>query len=616
MKHFLVIFMSFFLFTSIFPTSTSFAAETEEPKVQVKLLNPDFIGSKTQLSLTIHGEFTTENQSIRLTDGKTYTAKVSNGKVALFDGSTQLTSVNSLELFPVRSTDYLTINNRPYLGSFQFIVEDAKFIRPINTVYLEDYLKGVVPFEMMAGWNKEALKAQAVAARTYAASYASKVIDDTIRYQVYGGYVWHANSTAAVDETSGEVLKLNGRYISTVFSASNGGKTESNSNAWGSPALSYLPVKEDPYDAKTSWQFKIKKQQIDSSLLDLKNPSAWWSQTKEADSAIAATMKKWLTQNGYAGKEIKIVSVPSLTLHSPTSGGRISKGSIKLEFFVKDAVNQNGELQLQTAEYTNVPASRIRAMVGLNEMKSYLVTKTADTDETIVVAGLGNGHGVGLSQWGAKNRADAGQSYKTILAFYYEGTSLVKDYNTREQTFTPVPVVNPVSPAVPAADKTVPSISKVKVTVDNEKKKASILFTTNETAKITIYIKNKQGKILTYLLKDVSTKAGTIHKQQDISKLPKGTYYAGIIAIDESNNRSSALPSFTVKTADSKPAVKAKTGKVTATKLNIRASASTKAKVIGSIKKNQSVTIISTSGSWHKIRYGKLEGYASKAYIK
>ncbi|WP_078434736.1 SpoIID/LytB domain-containing protein [Metabacillus halosaccharovorans] len=658
MKRNSLFFMVIILFFSIFPFSKSSAA-ISEPQVQVKLVN--YIGNQPQLSLEIHGEFFITNHNLRLLDKKTYVAKVENGKISLFDGSTKLITVDQLELTPVSYTNYLEVNNRPYLGSFRFVVEQAKYIRPINTVYLEDYLKGVVPFEMMASWNKEALKSQAVAARSYAIGYLSRVIDDTINYQVYGGYAWHPNTDAAVNETYGEVLRQNGRLVSTVFSASNGGRTESNANAWGSTALSYLPIKTDTFDAKTPWQFTIKKQQINSSSLNLKKPSLWWNTTTEMDRSLTSTMKNWLFQNGYAGKDIKIVSIPKLILHTPTSGGRVSKGDITIEFYVKDSVNKDGELVLQKVEYVNIPATRIRAMIGNRVILSYLVTKQSETNDSFTLHGFGDGHGVGLSQWGAKNRADAGHSYREILNFYYDGTTIVKDYAERHQASgtTPQPVVKedssvstiqpvqkeeppasttiqpvekedtlkdtnqpvvttPIKPATPAKkpviDKKAPIISQVKVTSDQTKKKATISFHTNESGKVTIYIKNAQGKILHYLLKDSSIKAGSIKKEYNFSSLANGTYFVGIAAVDSSNNRASTLPSFTVKKPA--PVVKTKTGKVNATKLNVRAAATTKAKVIGSLKKNQTVTIVTTSGSWHKIKYGKSYGYVSKSYIK
>jgi SpoIID/LytB domain protein len=400
-------------------------AESTEPKVQVKLKN--YIGYQSQLTIQATGEYIIDQTNIRLIDGKTYKVKYDNGKVLLLDGSKLLFSSDHLNVLPLKNANYLTVNNRAYLGSFQFIPESSKYIRPINEVYLEDYLKGVVPFEMMGSWNREALKAQAVAARTYALSYQSKVIDDTINYQVYGGYAWYPNATAAVDETMGKVLKVNGSLISAVYSASNGGKTESNANVWGTTPVSYLTIKNDEFDSKTPWQFSVKKHQFTPTNLT-------WDQMKESDTTLMNSIKSWMLGHGFSGKEIKITDVPVLTLYAPTSGGRVSKGDITVMFLTKDKVESTGAYIPQKLVYTGVSASQIRAMVGIPTMLSYLVTNITNSTDSITVSGLGNGHGVGLSQWGAKNRADAGQSYNQILAFYYEGATLVKQYSERVVT--------------------------------------------------------------------------------------------------------------------------------------------------------------------------------------
>ncbi|MEK1831822.1 SpoIID/LytB domain-containing protein [Priestia megaterium] len=116
-----------------------------------------------------------------------------------------------------------------------------------------------MPNEVYTSWNLQALKTQAVAARTYAMSYAGKVINDTVSYQVYGGYTWYDSTNQAVDQTFGQVVTYNNKLINAVFSSSNGGRTESNSNAWGGTQLSYFPVKEDPYDKQTPWTLAIQK---------------------------------------------------------------------------------------------------------------------------------------------------------------------------------------------------------------------------------------------------------------------------------------------------------------------------------------------------------------------
>ncbi|WP_051633775.1 SpoIID/LytB domain-containing protein [Bacillus sp. UNC41MFS5] len=731
MKRLTAGFLAFLLLFNLLNIKMS--AESIEPKIKVKLVNN--LGNKSEITIKPAGDYFIEDSTVRLTSGKLYLVKYDNTKITLIDGTQPLYSAEKVNLLPSKETDYLSINNRNYLGSFQFVPESSKYVRPINEIYIEDYLKGVVPSEMYASWNLEALKTQAVAARTYALSYKSVIIDDTINYQVYGGYAWNPNSTAAVDETNGEVLKVNVRLVSAVFSASNGGKTESNANVWGSSPVSYLSIKEDPFDAKTAWKFSVSKQQFNPDGLT-------WSQMKEKDTNITNIIKAWMATHGYAGKEIKITAIPVLSLHTPTSGGRVSKGNITVEFLTKDKIDEKGAYIPQRLEYKNIAASQIRAMVGNRTMLSYLVSNFVETDDTITVSGLGDGHGVGLSQWGAQNRAKAGQKYNEILGFYYVGASLVKEYGDRpvpvvekpvEQTEqTPAvtteqaqpesteqttagetgehPEVEPTveAPLTPIKDQTAPTISEVKVNVDYTKNKTLIRFKTNEKAKVTVYLKDSKGKIFTYLLKDALTGAGTITKEYNSYSLANGKYYAGIITVDLSNNRSSALPSFEVKKDKTAPkfssiktsvdnkknkahitfktnetakvtvyiknssgkilsylkkdiltkagtinqeyntkslgngkysvvmsatdtsknrssvttsfvvkkVVKTKTGKVTVSRLNVRKSASTKGKVIGSLKKNQTVTIVSTTGSWYKIKYGKMTGYVSKSYIK
>ncbi|MFP5112046.1 SpoIID/LytB domain-containing protein [Bacillaceae bacterium C204] len=728
-------FLAFLLLFNMLKIGVS--AENLEPKIKVKLVNN--LGNKTEITIKPTGTYLVEDSTVQLTTGKSYLVKYDNNKITILDGTIPLYSSETVQIIPANETNYLSINNLKYLGSFQFVPENSKYVRPINEIYLEDYLKGVVPSEMYMSWNREALKTQAVAARTYALSYKSITIDDTINYQVYGGYNWQPNSSAAVDETKGEVLKVSGRLISAVFSASNGGKTESNANVWGSSPLSYLPINDDPFDAKTPWKFFVSKQQFNPANLS-------WSQMKEKDVTITNTIKAWMSTHGFAGKEIKITAIPILSLYTLTSGGRVSKGDITVEFFTKDQVDENGAYIPQKKEYKNVAASQIRAMVGIRTMLSYLVSSIAKTDETITVSGFGDGHGVGLSQWGAQNRAEIGQQkYNEILAFYYEGASIVKEYGDRpqpvvqdtaeptEQTETTEQTAGPtdeqaqggpsastpagqtdeqtaVEPAVPTPieDKTAPKISEVKINVDNSKNKTFISFKTNEKAKVTIYLKDSNGKIFAYLLKDALTGVGTITKEYNSYSLSNGKYYAGIITVDLSNNKSSALPSFEVKKDTTAPkfssvkasvdnkknkaaisfktnetakvtvyiknsagkilsylkkdgltkagtinlgystasltngkysvvmsatdfsknrssatssfivkkVIKTKTGKVKVTRLNVRASATTKSKVIGTLKKNQTVTIISTTGSWNKIKYGKKTGYVSKSYIK
>ena len=125
------------------------------------------------------------------------------------------------------------------------------------TLDIEEYLKGVVPSEMYASWNAEALKAQAIAARTYGIFHGAgtKSIDDTTQYQAYNTSKIDSRTNNAVQATKGMVLTYNGKIIDAVFSKSNGGRCRSPKEAGWSTNYPYLPSQDDPW-TKASGQAK------------------------------------------------------------------------------------------------------------------------------------------------------------------------------------------------------------------------------------------------------------------------------------------------------------------------------------------------------------------------
>ncbi|MGS2778917.1 SpoIID/LytB domain-containing protein [Robertmurraya sp. GLU-23] len=310
--------------------------------VSVKLVN--FLGNQQSISLNVSGRYIIDGDSNQsLYAGINYYVRLQNGTLNLYQDNTLIKSANSFTISP-EGFAYSSINKRNYLGSFQFTIENG-YIRPINKIGLEDYLKGVVPYEMNAGWNKDALKAQAVAARTYALARINNVIDDTITYQVYGGFFWnnstYTNSNQAVDETAGQVLRYgsNSALISAVYSSSNGGHTESNSNYWGTSQVAYLPGKPDPYDPKIPWSLSINKQQINTSSLDLLNPGSWWNSVSESagDTAVLNNIKTYIRNNLHPNADIKVVGVPKLNIFGQNSSGKSTTGSLLVDYYVKNS---------------------------------------------------------------------------------------------------------------------------------------------------------------------------------------------------------------------------------------------------------------------------------------
>lgn len=397
--------------------------------MNVKLINS--LGQAVkELPFTINGQY--KMNELVLKENMKYRIEIVNGKLVLYENNSFLKEGTAFEFRPIEYNyeTYMTIKNTPYLGMINFVVEGTS-IRPINTLPIEDYLKGVIPHEMPASWDLDALKAQTVAARTFAMSYQGKIIDDSTNYQVYSGYNWHPNGTRAVDETKGQILRYNGDLVLTVFSSTNGGITESNENVWGGVALPYLSVKEDPYDPAQPWNLSLDQTQINISDKDLYNPEQWWNNVTESNENIASNIKSWLLKNGYPNFEIKLIAIPAFSFaEKRTTGRRVLQGNITLQFALRHTItnefvkNEDGSLKIQELKLENVSAQRIRSMMGLNLIKSYLIDSVVNNGKTYIVSGRGYGHGAGMSQWGAKQMADKGKNYQDILQYYYPGTAL------------------------------------------------------------------------------------------------------------------------------------------------------------------------------------------------
>jgi stage II sporulation protein D len=144
-----------------------------------------------------------------------------------------------------------------YRGSLKVVLRGSIF-NVINYIKLESYLRGVISSEMPSSWHIEALKAQAVAARSYAVASKKNRGDfdlySTVLSQVYGGYSAETSRTnSACKATSGVVQTYNGRVIMAFFFSSSGGKTENNENIWGSSKVPYLRGVESPYEDTCIW---------------------------------------------------------------------------------------------------------------------------------------------------------------------------------------------------------------------------------------------------------------------------------------------------------------------------------------------------------------------------
>ncbi|WP_090869688.1 SpoIID/LytB domain-containing protein [Oceanobacillus limi] len=397
------------------------AISNADEMVTVKLVN--YVGKTDNIEFKLTGKYFSLDPTLQLKEGVNYTLSVKDGSMYIQEGKHETQKVNGPFILIPESygeDQQISIDDRPYLGAMEFVIEEEDQIRPINQLPLEDYLKGVVPFEVFSTWGMEALKAQALAARTYAVSKMTEVMDDTINYQVYGGYTWDENTTKAVEETAGQVITYNNELIETFYSASNGGVTENNSNVWGGSALQYFPIKEDPYDPTHPWEFTLDKTQIDFESLAWDGVD-WWDKLQEKDQEITDSMKGYLRNNGYPG-EIKILSISNFEVVDDTyESGRSHKGSITIEFMQRLF---EGTVLFRKLELEDVNLNRIRPMIGGAIFKSYLIESFESDDAKYTMKGKGYGHGVGMSQWGAHYMSEDGKNYQEIVGYYYPGTTI------------------------------------------------------------------------------------------------------------------------------------------------------------------------------------------------
>jgi stage II sporulation protein D len=275
----------------------------------------------------------------------------------------------------LRSAEGVTWNGVRYRGSLRLIA-DAERILVVNVLDLENYLRGVVPAEMQASWHAEALKAQAVAARTYTLRYlrpdAPYDICATIDCQVYAGVAAeHPGSDAAVAATAGEVLTYDGDLARVYYHSDSGGATASASEVWGYD-LPYLPARSD---------------------VATRSPHAQWS--ARIDPRFAAA---WLATVG-----IDIGLLESLRVVATSASGRVVRAEL---------VGARGRVVLDGA----VLRTQLRGW-GLRSTRFEMTG-------ALSVRGQGWGHGVGMSQYGALAMAESGRDYRSILATYYPGTLL------------------------------------------------------------------------------------------------------------------------------------------------------------------------------------------------
>ena len=435
-------------------------AQAEKNTVRVLLTR---LNLTDRLEIALDGSYTLDGMSFQR--GSKLVLSCATGRIMAYYEGMALDSGKELVLTRHQAAEGLENGLRLngdyalYCGDLH-VTTDGKMLTAVLHIPIEEYLLGVVPYEMSDSFPLEALKAQAVAARTYAlykmrgASGAYDLVDNT-NDQVFRGYnASNERAIRAVQETAGVACYNNGALAICYYTASNGGQVELVRNVWGKGEGDYITMHDDPYDvenpesvvksaaiAKTAKDGIVYNQQLTDYLLD---------SVSEAVTAL-----------GYSGDaaDTRIAGVAGVRLHTP-QGGTSSKVMTQMRFDLTvqcrqkpTAAMQDEEVNLfalpeTTPEVTSTPQptqapfvtleqtvqvdvpvfSAIEPWLGLsiNGSNNEILTVREENDR-YVIESRRYGHGVGMSQRGAQWMAGQyGWTYDQILRFYYPGLALKK----------------------------------------------------------------------------------------------------------------------------------------------------------------------------------------------
>ena len=429
-------FKAFFLLTAIltvFIYTASYAIDSKYQTIKIGL----YYGSSAKAQVTVSSSegFETgymnssEFVSLGTSDLTEFTASVSNGGVLV--GDTLYTMENGNVAFrPLGGI--VNINGTTYRGGVEFIVDSNSLMTVINFVDINDYVAAVVGKEMSPSWHIEALKAQAVCARSYAIRSWNKHSSQgfnlcgTQECQAYLGMSGETESTVrASSETKDQLLMYGNSIAEALYSSSCGGSTGHSKYVWGSD-VPYLKAKADPYDLtssnpRASWSVSFTPAEIKQKLASASVNIGEVTDMKVTGSdefGRAFEVTIYGTNGEYVLKNDKTRTFLGLYSQKYTISGNVSEAPVLYGITSSGVSALSGNYAQSSQGRTNLNGFVMATDLGTT---SYIPTSSQPADK-FVLNGSGWGHGLGMSQYGAKARAEDGQSYLEILEFYYEGT--------------------------------------------------------------------------------------------------------------------------------------------------------------------------------------------------
>ena len=308
------------------------------------------------------------------------------------------------------STSSFKFKDVKYEKDFSFYSKDTN-LSVINHLDIEKYLYGVVPKEMSASWEMEALKAQAVVARNYAYSNLGRYKDFgfdiciTQNCQVYGGVAAEKErSSKAVDETNSDLLMHEGKLIEGCYHASSGGQTANSENVWNTK-VPYLRSVSDPYslgNKHDSWKVSFTAKEIEDLLI---------KDNQNIGKVLDVQVKE--TSNDFRVLKLEIIGDRgSVTYEKENIRKFLGYSNLKSTMFTLEKTSQS--------VFPNDFASISKLFTGEISLFS------PSNNQIFTLNGKGWGHGIGMSQYGAKSMAEKGFNYQDILKYYYKDSYITK----------------------------------------------------------------------------------------------------------------------------------------------------------------------------------------------
>lgn len=328
-----------------------------------------------------------------------------------------------------------------YYGDFRYQRSGNGNLTVVNILGREDYINCVISREMSRSWPVEALKAQAICARSYAATCATRHqsqgfdLCSTTHCQAYYGMSEIGDNTIrAANETAGQYLWYNGEIVQTYYFSSDGGATEDAKNVWGGN-VPYLIGVADPWEATVankiseySWTVTYTKAELEKKLQDINRNC----------TNLVSVSPKYTAMGNMTSITFTDASGKSWTLFSDDLRVfiRPSKGSMRVRLVEGGgsgySVNGNGDTISSVSGAYAIDGSGNVSQIGND---AYVITgagteqlksgaSSGVSGDTYTFEGSGWGHNVGMSQWGAYAMAQAGKTYDEILKFYFTGVEV------------------------------------------------------------------------------------------------------------------------------------------------------------------------------------------------